>query len=134
MNIPKIKRGIRKFLLSEEGRVSKKSILPLGLFVGALSIPYFVEAVHCSKHANVDIEGNILIADCEETCSVSTYRDNWCDWHGNSKHCNDSVSCTAVNHSNNISLESATDLIVAEHEHNIQSETGEASYDCHANC
>lgn len=50
-NFPKIKKNIKNFLLSEEGKISKQSVMKAGLVLGALGLfidPVVTNAQHAS--------------------------------------------------------------------------------------
>ena len=53
--LPKLKKNIKEFLNSEEGKISKKSVMKAGVtlaLLGAMLDPYAASAAHSSIHSN----------------------------------------------------------------------------------
>lgn len=50
--LPKIKKHVKTFLLSEEGRISQKSLLKIGLGLIAISRLFASTDVEAAKHGN----------------------------------------------------------------------------------
>ena len=92
--LPPIKKDIERFLSSEEGKISQKSIIDLGIGVVVLSLlagrltPSDVAAFtdHCSCHVNCHTNCHSSCG-CHTNCNCHANCEGWCHssctCHGN---------------------------------------------------
>ena len=79
MEFPKIKKSVKAFLLSEEGRISKQSMLKMGAFLAAIGGAIVSEGrVVDAAHVNIDC--------CRsKDCPESTLGHDDCDLYVNAE-------------------------------------------------
>lgn len=123
MKLPTIKKTISSFLLNEEGKISKHSLLKLGILaLGATVLTSLISkgasAGHGSAncHQNGHASGNLDSRSVSKHCSGY---DETC--HGHSAHgqCVTHVNCPACQHANNLNLvASSGGVVTVQHTHN----------------
>jgi hypothetical protein len=98
--IPSIKKDIETFLNSEEGKISKKSALDLGIGIIALSLLAAgpASAAHSSYFQNVVGKGQHISS--HTSCHTSCHSSCHSNCHSSHSNCHSSHSNCHSNHSN----------------------------------
>lgn len=82
--LPKLKKNIKKFLNSEEGKISKKGIIKAGILLGAVGAA--IDPGTAVAHTNWSTHSNLGVSTSGNTCihnSGHSYHDQhdvggWC--------------------------------------------------------
>ncbi|MCK5283528.1 MAG: hypothetical protein KAK00_09060 [Nanoarchaeota archaeon] len=110
MKIPKIKKTIKSFLLSEEGKISKESVLKIGAFLAAAAGTVISESenVEAARHASCKMTECCGKHGSDHTSGISeTFQHSQCD-----------ISVNApASHANDIKLEVDEGVVVGTHYH-----------------
>ena len=121
MELPKIKKRISNFLASEEGKISKQSLLTIGAFLGTASIGTAIMAnnvfAQCPSGGESDCPGSP--GDCQPIDKDALIGQNAYDANGNqiyfgTKKCSDDAE---IFHFNGTEFSYAGTKLAAEHNH-----------------
>ena len=109
MDIPQIKKRIGAFLLGEEGKISKQSLLKTGIVIGSLAVATTLAAKSTLAHSN-HYNSQCVVCDATsgETCHVNnmataysnptlTGQHNQCVEH-HTNHSSHSAHCSHCSH------------------------------------
>ena len=137
MKIPKIKKTVKSFLLGEEGKISRQSILKTGVFLAVASAALVansedVAAGHDSGkvHANIDCPRSSPHGNCSKISHYSHSN----SWNGGGSHGSKSCSVNIpAKHGNNLKLGYSQLTATGTHTHNdyprcVQNDHGNYHY------